>query len=216
MPRTPLIVIGAVGTCLDIAEAALLNGDFEVLGFLDDGFPAGFVTNLGLPVLGRLREAPDFASASFINGIGGPLNFRTRPALFQKMNLNPSRFVSVIHPTAVVSRTSSLGRGCAVLAHCDLSSGAVVGDQVIMLQQTVIGHDAVVGDQVILAAGVKVSGRVRIGAGAYIGGGAVVRQDCRIGPGCLVGAGAVVVTDLPPHTLGYGVPAKVKKTFDPA
>jgi sugar O-acyltransferase (sialic acid O-acetyltransferase NeuD family) len=212
-PETPLIVLGGIGTCLDIAEAALLSEKFKVLGLLDDALPAGEVTTLGLPVLGRLEQASSFKQTYFINGIGSPNNFRTRAAILQRVNLEPESFASVIHPAASVSRTASLGRGCAILSHCDLGLNSVVGDHAVMLQQVVLGHDSVVEPWAILAAGVKISGRVHIGAGAYIGAGTVVRQGCRIGAGCLVGAGSVVVRDIPPDTLSYGVPARVQKNL---
>ena len=43
----------------------------------------------------------------------------------------------------------------------------------------------------------------------WIGLGAKVLDGVRVGEGCVIGAGAVVTTDLPPHSIAVGVPAKV-------
>jgi len=50
---------------------------------------------------------------------------------------------------------------------------------------------------------------VRIGNDVWLGGGVTVTGGVTIGDGCVVGAGAVVTTDLPPHSIAVGVPARV-------
>ncbi len=41
MIKTRLLVVGAGGHGRSVAEAAALSGQFEVVGFLDDGSPVG-------------------------------------------------------------------------------------------------------------------------------------------------------------------------------
>jgi serine O-acetyltransferase len=48
--------------------------------------------------------------------------------------------------------------------------------------------------------------------GADIGVGVCVLGAVRVGAGAIVGANAVVLTDIPPHSVAVGVPAKVIKT----
>ncbi len=50
----------------------------------------------------------------------------------------------------------------------------------------------------------------------WIGSGAVITDGVRIGAGAVVAAGAVVTTDVPPHTVVGGIPAKVIKQITPA
>ncbi|HET7071476.1 MAG TPA: acyltransferase, partial [Nocardioides sp.] len=50
----------------------------------------------------------------------------------------------------------------------------------------------------------------RVGAGAQIGVNVTLLPFVRIGDGCLVGAGSVVTRDLPPGTVAYGNPARVR------
>jgi carbonic anhydrase/acetyltransferase-like protein (isoleucine patch superfamily) len=52
----------------------------------------------------------------------------------------------------------------------------------------------------------------KIGNHVFIGTNAVILKGCVIGDSCVVSAGAVVLEDtiVPPHSLVYGVPAKIK------
>lgn len=61
-------------------------------------------------------------------------------------------------------------------------------------------------DQGITAAGIVIEDDV------WLGSGAIVTDGVRIGRGAVVAAGAVVTSDVPPHTVVGGVPARVLRT----
>jgi acetyltransferase-like isoleucine patch superfamily enzyme len=65
-------------------------------------------------------------------------------------------------------------------------------------------------DQGITAAGITIEDDVWIGAGA------VVTDGVTIGKGAIVAAGAVVTSDVMPHTVVAGVPARMIKKVDKA
>jgi len=50
-----------------------------------------------------------------------------------------------------------------------------------------------------------------IGEGAFIGSDTMLVAPVKVGEGAKTGAGAVVTTDIPPHSLAVGVPARVIK-----
>src|ERR1039458_307763 len=71
MSRTgnPLIVIGAIGNCLDIADAVKAqreagSGDFALAVFLDDDPARQGQTIAGLPVLGPVSKAASYPDAA--------------------------------------------------------------------------------------------------------------------------------------------------------
>jgi serine O-acetyltransferase len=53
----------------------------------------------------------------------------------------------------------------------------------------------------------------KVGDGVLLGAGASVLGNVKLGDGCQVGAGTLVITDLPPHSVAVGVPAKIIGSF---
>ena len=53
----------------------------------------------------------------------------------------------------------------------------------------------------------------KVGDGVLLGAGASVLGNIKLGDGCQVGAGTLVITDLPPHSVAVGVPAKIIGSF---
>ncbi|MDE3083965.1 MAG: acyltransferase [Verrucomicrobiota bacterium] len=50
---------------------------------------------------------------------------------------------------------------------------------------------------------------IKIGRDVWLGAGVKILGGISIGDGCIVGAGSVVTHDLPPYSIGVGVPARV-------
>jgi sugar O-acyltransferase (sialic acid O-acetyltransferase NeuD family) len=208
----PLVVLGAVGNCLDIVDAVRarkgIETEYELCGFLDDDQRLSGAIIHGLPVLGPLAAACDISDAHFVCGIGSPSSFRNRPSILARLNLVRERFATVVHPAATISPSARLGRGTAVLAGCVICANVTLGDHVLMLPNCVVGHDTVVGDSVIFAAGVMVSGSVSIGRSCYLGTGSAIRNGISLGAQSLLGMGAVLVGDAGESAVLAGNPAR--------
>ena len=105
-------------------------------------------------------------------------------------------------------------RGLSVVAHLDVEIGDDVwfGPNVYV---TDAGHDP--SDlEVPIGLRMEPARPVRIGAGSWIGTGVVVLPGVTIGEHVAVGANSVVSTDLPPHTIAVGSPARVVRHLDPS
>lgn len=78
------------------------------------------------------------------------------------------------------------------------------------------GAPLIIGDDVTVGHSVTLHG-CTIGNGAFIGMQAIVMDKVVIGEGALVGARALVTegTEIPPHTLWLGSPAKYKRDLTP-
>ena len=206
-----LVILGSGGGALDVLDIMdAINRDtpvWEIAGFLDDAAEVGGLV-WGLPVLGRLGDAPRFADAWFINAIGSDRSFRDRPEVIARTGIPPDQFATIVHPLASVSPRARLGRGTSVGPGVVIGGGATIGDHVTICPGTLIGHDASIGPYSILAPGAIVSGGVRIGRTAYVGAGAMIRQRLRIGERALVGLGAVAIRDVPPDAVVVGNPAR--------
>ena len=78
------------------------------------------------------------------------------------------------------------------------------------MNQVYVAHDGRLGDRVTLASSVLLAGHVTVGDGANLGMGATVHQFRTVGAGAMVGMSSVVTHDIPPFSLVFGSPARVR------
>jgi len=116
----------------------------------------------------------------------------------------------IVHPTASVSPTATVGEGSHVLALAVIAASARLGAMSIINNGAVIEHDCVLEDGVHVAPHATLCGCVVVERDAMVGAGATVLPRLRIGRGSIVGAGAVVTRDVPPGSVVVGNPAKAR------
>lgn len=158
-------------------------------------------------VLPRMRER---GVTHFFVAIGGVSDNEPRRRTFDhavSLGLEP---FTVRHAGAVVSPSTRLGPGCALLAGAIVGAGTTLEPNVLVNSAAVVEHDSVVGAHAHISIGARVSGGVRIGALAHIGASATILEGRSIGARAVVGAGAVVIADVAADTTVVGVPAKAR------
>ena len=128
---------------------------------------------------------------------------RARRAIAARVDL---RWVTAVHPGALVDPSATIGPGTVVFAGAVVQADAVVGEHAIVNTGAVVEHDCVVGDFAHVAPGVVLAGGVRVGEGTLLGVGTSVIPGVRVGSWSTVGAGSVVVRDLPDDVVAFGVP----------
>ena len=72
-----------------------------------------------------------------------------------------------------------------------------IGSNNLFMCYVHVAHDCVVGDNIVMANNTAIAGHVHIGNGAILGGGTLVHQFCRIGQFAMTAAGTVVLQDIP-------------------
>jgi sugar O-acyltransferase (sialic acid O-acetyltransferase NeuD family) len=143
-----------------------------------------------------------------VNGIGSTRVPHRRQTVFERFREAGYRFASVVHPSAVIAPTASLGQGVQVMAGAVVQHNARIGDNVLLNTRASVDHDCVIGEHVHVAPGVIVCGSVLIGAATHVGAGATIIQGLHIGDRVLIGAGSVVVSPVPSDSQVLGVPAR--------
>lgn len=214
MTPVPLLVVGAGGFARETAEAVRAGardpaaGRLDLLGFLDDD-PGRHGTEVdGVPVLGPTDAVADHPGARVVVCTGRPADFGSRRRIVERLDLDPERYATVVHPSAVLAPSTRLGAGVVALASVVATTSVRVGGHVAIMPGVVLTHDDDVGDYTTFGSGVRLGGGVSVGPGAYLGAAAVVREGLRVGAGALVGMGSVVVRDVPAGEVWVGVPAR--------
>ncbi len=94
--------------------------------------------------------------------------------------------------------------------------GITIGDRVYtapLVQILAVNHVFEDPKRPIIEQGITAEG-ITIEDDAWIGAGAIITDGVRVGRGAVVAAGAVVTTDVPPHTVVGGAPARVLREID--
>jgi len=213
-----LVLVGAGGFGRETAQAVhALNGSgaaWRLLGYLDDD-PArhGLVID-GTVVIGGRDRVEHLPKASFVVCTGRPDDYVSRLQIVGELGLPPERYATIVHPSAAVSASSSVGPGSVLLAHATLTAAVSVGAHVAIMPHVTLTHDDVVDDFATIASGVSIGGGVRVERAAYLGAGALIGENRTIGAFSLIGMGAVVTHDVPTCEVWAGVPASRLRAAD--
>ncbi len=79
-----------------------------------------------------------------------------------------------------------------------------IGSDNLLMAYVHVAHDCVVGDHVILANNTTLAGHVHVGDWAILGGFTGVHQFCHIGAHAFTAVNSVVVQDIPPYIMAQG------------
>lgn len=210
-----LVIVGAGGFARETAQAVRDTGEFKLLGHLDDNANLHGTDVDGVPVLGGCDLVHELPEARVVVCVGNPRDYAARARLVRRLGLPADRYATVIHPTAVVSATSTIGPGSVLLAHCVLTAAVRVGAHVAVMPHVVLTHDDVVEDYVTITSGVRLGGGVRLERGAYVGSGALVREGTTVGAWSQIGLGSAVLDDVPPGEIWVGSPARLLRKAGP-
>ena len=180
----------------------------ELLGFVDPEPCEETARRLGVRRLGGEEALARQADVLGVLGFAALETRNRREEAVRRLGGLLQGWVTVVHPSAWVSDTATLGPGTVVMAGAVVQTGARIGAHCVINTGAIVEHDAVLGEHAHLAPGATLGGAVRVGSLAYIGLGAVVRDHTSVGAGATIGMGAVVVRDVPAGARVMGVPAR--------
>jgi sugar O-acyltransferase (sialic acid O-acetyltransferase NeuD family) len=198
-----LIVVGAGGHAKVVVATARAAG-LRVVAIADDARPRWGQALLGVSISGPTAPVLADPAAQVVLAIGDNAARRRLAATAR------CRFVSVVHPSAIVDATVLLGAGSVVFAGAVIQPDATIGAHAIVNTAASIDHDCVLGLAVHVAPGARLAGNVTLGDEVFLGIGAVVIPGITIGARTTVGAGAAVVNDLAAGVVAVGVPARAR------
>ncbi len=196
------MIIGASGHGKVVADIARKLGRYSEISFLDDDLEKEIP---GYQLLGSVKEYKKWKdTCEFIVAVG---DCRIRSEI-QKNIERDARIATLVHPTAVLGENVVLGEGTVIMANAVINSASILGKGVIVNTGSTIDHDCRIGNYVHTAPGSHISGTVFIGDRVWVGVGSCIVNNVSICEECVIGAGAAVIGDIERKGTYVGVPAK--------
>lgn len=108
----------------------------------------------------------------------------------------------------------TIGKNCEIRefvtinSSCQEGSTVSVGDNCLIMAYCHVAHNCVVGNRVIMSNNATLAGHVTVEECAIISGLTAIHQFSRIGRYAMVGGMSRITHDVPPYTIGAGIPFK--------
>jgi sugar O-acyltransferase (sialic acid O-acetyltransferase NeuD family) len=212
MPAKSFLVWGAGGHGRVIGDLLRAAGH-DLVGFVDAdsetlalmASPASYLEEEFMEHLRKTSCYPDGVEACAL-GIGDNRLRQSRLQLLDGLDAP-----ALVHPTAYVSLTATVGRSSVVFPHAVVNPDAWIGDAVIVNTGAIVEHDCRLESAVHVSPGAVLCGGVSVGERSWVGAGATVIHGITIGKDSIVGAGSTVIRQVADGETVVGSPAKAAK-----
>jgi sugar O-acyltransferase (sialic acid O-acetyltransferase NeuD family) len=196
----PLHIIGAGGHAKVVLDTAKAAGYTPVALYDQNQAVVGNAIN-GVPVV-HIDHLPQ--QVSCIIAIGSN---QVRAKMATQF-AHRVRFVSLVHPSAVIGFGVNIGEGSVVMAGAIIQPDTIIGQHCIINTAASIDHDGNIADFVHVAPGCRLAGNVTLEKFVFCGIGTVCIPGIKIAENTVIAAGSTVVNNIPKNVLALGTPAK--------
>ena len=205
-----IIILGAGGmgreTCEVIEDAYVNNLSYRIKGFLSDVPDAlkNFEMNYP-PLIGSIKDYEIQDNDRFVLAIG---DVAGRRKVAESILQRGGKFLTLIHPTAKVFRTATLGQGVIIFPFAYVGADAVVGDFCLINSYAGCGHDVKLGAFSEQCPYSALSGGVETGEECFFGVHSVVAPKTKLGNRVVISQGSALQKSQLDDSLIVGVPGK--------
>jgi acetyltransferase-like isoleucine patch superfamily enzyme len=207
--QTFLFMLGWVPTIVGIG----LRGLFYRFILRMDGI-AAIENNVRLRFTNRIKlgHGAYLDQGTYLHACPGGIEIGPGTIVMHGAILHVYNFRNLPHAGIQIGHGSLIGEYCVIRGQ----GGVHIGDRVYtspFTQIIAVNHVFEDPNRPFVEQGITAEG-ITIEDDVWLGAGAIVTDGVRIGTGAVVAAGAVVTSDVAPHTVVGGVPAKLIKTID--
>lgn len=214
--RENIVLIGGGNQANYTLDIIKESTEYNVVGIIDSLHEVGEIL-YGLKVLGRQEDILSICQDYDVNGVvitigDNYTRFRIKETITKI--IPEVRFPNIIHSSAIISKSATLGVGIVVMAGCIINPRANLGNFVFLATGAQVEHDCDLCDYASISAGSVLGGYVKIGRMSALTLGVTVLDRVEIGENTVVGSGSLVTKSLPKNVLVYGSPARIIRSIE--
>lgn len=204
----PLLILGTHLLALELADLVSEIPAWRLAGFVENWDPARCQVPIeGIPV----HWIDDVSTLARDHWAVCGISTTHRVDFIEQAAARGLRFATIVHPSARVSKRSTLGEGTIISSGVQIAAYTSLGNHVFVNRGALIGHHTTIGDYATIQPGANIAGACKVGARAWISMSASVLERRAVGAHSIVGAGAVVTRDVPDGVEVVGIPARIVK-----
>ncbi len=205
-----VIILGNGGHSKVIQDIIYSIKGIEIIAILDDKYKVEKHEN-------GIIYAPFVSLKSFLDqeakvviAIG---DNKLRKNIVNSIDIKKEQYLTVVHPSAVVSTSTRIGYGTVVMPNVVINAQAQIGDHCVINTGAIIEHDNQIGDYTHVSPNATLTGNVLVEEGAHIGASATIIPGIKVGGWSIVGAGSTVIHNIPSLSTVVGCPARIIKNL---
>ncbi len=167
---------------------------YLILGFLDDDTAKNGTEFYGYKVLGGTEQLRELSSKMPLCAVVAIQDGSIRKKMVED-HPEFTAWETIIHPTAVIASTVTVGKGCVFFPQVTVSVDSKLGALGLYYIHSIVCNDCVIGDYVSLMSGASVSEHANIGDECFMASGSCVSPHMKLGKGSEVAVEAIVSKD---------------------
>lgn len=134
---------------------------------------------------------------------------RNRRKMYEKAKERGYTLINYVSPHAMLENEIKMGDNNIIMANTIVGFDGTMGNDNIIRQNVYLGHEFQMGNHSVISPGCTLGGGSKIEDLVFIGIGVTARSYVTYGTESLIGVGSNVVKDVEPYSACCGNPAKV-------
>lgn len=199
----PVVIFGVGAFAEQVLFYFQHDSRYQVQAFSVDQAYLKEATFHGKPVVPFETVEREFPPADFDMFVAmgySDLN-RKRAARIGQVRAKGYRMVNYIHSSALIAADLIIGENCFFYEKVVIQPFSRVGDGVVILTDTIIGHNARIGDFCYFSGGCTIAALVTFGAYCFMSLNVTVRPKVTIGQSVILAAGTLLLEDAPDESV---------------
>tara|TARA_B100001175_G_scaffold173947_1_gene147638 strand:- start:9749 stop:10405 length:657 start_codon:yes stop_codon:yes gene_type:complete len=194
-----LIIIGASGHAaeaidyINFININSINPKYNIVGLVDNtehyykhyGFKYKFLGNANAHVVDN--------KIHYVIGIG---DINIRKKVIDEYIKKGAKFETIIHPTALVSKTAKIGNGSLISHNVSIGPMAKIGKFCVLNSRSTIGHDSEMGDNNFISPNVVLGGFSKLGNNNMLGTNSCLTPKIIVGNNNKIVAGMTILNNV--------------------